>query len=434
MPAGVTVRSTNSFYQNSTPLDTFAPRIGLAWQPFGSDRIAVRGGYGWFYQTPTYSANASGTPLFTSAPFAQGFSNSDSSNNLSSLQNPFPATTLGFVPRTPTSQLSDRVAGPNYEIPRLQQWNLSAQLRLSRALSLDIGYVGSYGDRLLISRGLNQPLLASATNPINGVTTDTSANAYLRVPYLGETPTALADTEFTGASSYHSLQVTLRSQVWHGLSFQANYTYSRAMNNTSVLNDQNNLSLDWARASFDRTHRSTVNFDYQLPARGRLMSGWSLTGIIIIQSGLPMTLTDPNGGSVYGKAATSTVTLCPGATYASLITSGNTSARLNNWINTAAICAPPVIGSDGSTAYGTAGQSIMNGPGQFNTDFSLGKKMRVGGLREDAILAFRMEFYNALNHPQFANPGTTLDSATFGVITQQSVAPRLIQFAVKYLF
>jgi hypothetical protein len=438
VPAGVTVRPTKSFYQNSAPLDTFAPRFGLAWQPFGSDRLAVRGGYGWFYQTPTYSANASGTPLFTSAPFAQGFSNSDASNNLSTLQAPFPVTTLGFVPRTLTSQLSDRVAGPNYDIPRLQQWNLSAQLRLARALSLDIGYVGSSGDRLLIARGLNQPLLASAANPINGVTTNTSANAYLRVPYLGETPTALADNEFAGASSYHSLQVTLRSQTWHGLSFQGNYTYSRAMNNTSILNDQNNLSLDWARASFDRTHRSTVNFDYQIPgvkrSPGHSLTGWSLTGIVIIQSGLPMTLTDPNGGSVYGKAATSTITLCPGATYSDLLTPGGTSARLGNWINIGAICAPPVIGSDGSTAYGTSGQSIMNGPGQFNTDFSLGKKIRVGGFREDAILAFRMELYNALNHPQFANPGTALGSATFGVITQPSVAPRLIQFALKYLF
>ena len=153
-PTGVLVRSTSSFYQNSTPLDTFAPRMGLAWQPPGMDRIAVRGGYGWFYQTPTYSANAPGTPLFTSAPFAQGFSNSDSSNNLSSLQQPFPTTTLGFIPRTPTSELSDRVAGPEYKIPRLQQWNVSAQLRIFRALSLDFGYVGSYGDRLLLSRGL----------------------------------------------------------------------------------------------------------------------------------------------------------------------------------------------------------------------------------------------------------------------------------------
>ena len=113
---------------------------------------------------------------------------------------------------------------------------------------------------------------------------------------------------------------------------------------------------------------------------------------------------------------------------------GKTATRYNNWIDSSAICGAPIIGSDGSTAYGTTGQSIMNGPGQFNTDFSLGKKTRVGGIREDAIVAFRMEFYNALNHTQFANPGTALDSATFGVITQQSVAPRLIQFALKYLF
>jgi len=450
VPAGVEVRSTKSFYQNGTPLDTFAPRFGFAWQPLAADRIAVRGGYGWFYQTPTYSGNASGTPLFTAAPSAQGFSNSDSSNNISTLAVPFPAVTLGFIPRTPTSQLSDRVAGPDYRIPRLQQWNLSVQTRLSRTLSLDVGYVGSHADRLLISRGLNQPLLASAGHPVNCgydgiaadcISTNTSVNANLRTPILGETPTALAENEFAGRSSYDSLQATLRSQTWRGLSFQANYTYSRAANNTVVDNDQNNLGLDWARASFDRTHRSTVNFDYQMPApagargfAGRALSGWSLTGIVIMQSGLPMTLTDPNGGSLYGKAATSTITLCPGATYASLITPGGTTARLNNWINSAAICAPAAIGADGSTAYGTAGQSIMNGPGQFNTDFSLGKKVRVGGLREDALLAFRVEFYNALNHPQFANPGTTLGTATLGVITQQSVAPRLIQFALKYLF
>jgi hypothetical protein len=76
----------------------------------------------------------------------------------------------------------------------------------------------------------------------------------------------------------------------------------------------------------------------------------------------------------------------------------------------------------------------MQGPGQFNTDFSLGKTTEVGGLREDAMLSFRLEFYNALNHPQFSNPGTSLGTATFGVITQSAVAPRLIQFALKYLF
>jgi hypothetical protein len=99
-----------------------------------------------------------------------------------------------------------------------------------------------------------------------------------------------------------------------------------------------------------------------------------------------------------------------------------------------AICAPVVLGSDGSAGYGNAGQSVLNGPRQVNSDFSLGKRWRVGGLREAAELAFRAEFYNAMNHPQFANPGTTLGMATFGVITQTAVAPRLIQFGLKYLF
>jgi hypothetical protein len=109
-------------------------------------------------------------------------------------------------------------------------------------------------------------------------------------------------------------------------------------------------------------------------------------------------------------------------------------ARLNGWIDASAICAPAVVGSDGSAAYGNAGQSILNGPGQVNADFSVGKRSRVGGIRESAELAFRVEFYNAMNHPQFANPGTVFRTASFGVITQTAVAPRLIQFGLKYLF
>jgi hypothetical protein len=450
-PAGVLVRDTKSYYQNSAPLDTFAPRFGFAWQPFGGQgRIALRGGYGLFYQAPTYSGNAGGAPLFTAAPFAQGFSNADASNNFSSFERPFPGVTLGYVPRTLTSQLSDRIAGPEYVVPRLHQWNFSTQLRFSHSLSLDIGYVGTEAHDLLLARGLNQPLLASAAAPVNCgydgvashcITANTSQNAMFRVPILGETPTALAQNEFAGSSAYHSLQTTFRKQASHGLTFQTTYTYSRAANNTSLYNDPNNLSLDWGRASFDRTHRFTTNFDYPLPAfrtanglTGAMLHGWTLAGIIIGQSGLPMTLTDPNGGGVYGHAATSTATLCPGASYGSLVTPGGVTDRLGRWIDSTALCAPAAIGADGSTGYGTSGQSILTGPAQFNTDFSVGKTTRVGGLREDAVLAFRMEMYNALNHPQFSNPGTAMGTATFGVITQNSVAPRLIQFALKYLF
>jgi hypothetical protein len=451
LPTGVATGRTRGFYQNGTPLAKFAPRLGFAWQPFGAaGRASVRGGYGWFYMAPAYSANAGNAALFTAAPFAQGFSNTDASNGQSYLAKMFPTTTLGFVERTPTSQLSDRIAGPAYKIPQLQQWNLSVQTKLPRAFTLDTGYVGSYGSNLLIGLGLNQPRLASPAAPVNCgytgtasdcITANTAINAALRVPYMGETPSALTDSEFAGASWYHGLQVTLRRQSSHGLTFQSAYTFSKAMNNTSIYNDLNDLAQDWARATFDRTERLVTNFDYQFPhpvhRRGtsaKVLNGWFATGLIILQSGLPLTLTDPNGGSVYGAASPSTVTLCAGQRVGALATAGSLESRLDGWVNTAAICSPTAIGSDGSTGYGNTGQSLLDGPPQINTDFSLGKRTIVGGIRENAELAFRVEFYNSLNHPQFSNPGTSLGSANFGVITQTSVAPRLIQFALKYLF
>ena len=165
-PAGVLVRSTSSYYRNSAPLDTFAPALRLRLAAAGRGRTA-RGARRLRTVLPDRRVQRQrrGTPLFTSPPFAQGFTNADSSNNLSSLQKPFPTTTLGYVLRTPTSQLSDRVAGPDYVVPRLHQWNLSTQFRLLRGLTFDIGYVGSQGSRLLLARGLNQPLLASAGSP-----------------------------------------------------------------------------------------------------------------------------------------------------------------------------------------------------------------------------------------------------------------------------
>jgi hypothetical protein len=452
-PSGVVTRSTKSFYENATPRDTFAPRFGFAWQPGGKQsRLSVRGGYGWFYQTPSFSGNVSNTPYLAQPPFAQSFCNSDASNGTSTLAKPFATVTLGFVARTPTSQLCDRVAGPKYQIPLVQQWNLNTEYSLSHSFSLSVGYVGTVGDHILIVRGLNQPLLASASSPVNcgfdGVATDcitvnTSANAAQRVPFLGETPTALGQNDFVGRSWYHGLQVTLSQQLSRGLTFQAAYTFSKAENNTAIYNDQNNLALDWARATFDRTQRFIANYDYQFPApkagkgfAGRALKGWSTAGIVIIQSGLPTTLTDPKGGGVYGDTGISTITLCPGETIATVLTSGRDQSRLNNWFNAGptVICHAPAVGSDGSTGYGNVGPSVINGPGQFNTDFSIGKRTTVGGIREDAELVFRVEFYNAFNHPQFANPGTTFGTATFGVITQASVAPRLIQFGLKYVF
>ena len=450
-PAGVYVRPGDTAYENNPPLRNLAPRLGFAWQPLGPQgRLVIRGAYGVFYQSPPISGTTNGTPFSAAPPFAEAFNNTDSSNGASSFAKPFPDATLGWVLRTPTSQLSDKVVGPDFALPRLQQWNAGAQVRLTQMLSLDIAYVGSRGSRLMASRGLNQPVLASPENPVNCgyhgvaadcITTNTALNAPLRVPIMGETPTALTTTEYDGASSYQSLQATLRRRLSRGLSFQIAYTLSRAESATRMYNTQTQPSFDWGRSSFDRKNRLSANFDYALPvpngigkSAALLLKGWSASGMVVLQSGPPLTLTDPSGGSVYGDAGTSTVTLCPGATARNLVTPGSTESRLNDWIDQSAICPAPAVGADGSTSYGNTGIGIMDAPGQFNADFSLIKTTVAGGIRETAVLVFRMEMYNALNHPQFAAPGTALGSATFGVITQTSVAPRMIQFGVKYVF
>jgi hypothetical protein len=111
------------------------------------------------------------------------------------------------------------------------------------------------------------------------------------------------------------------------------------------------------------------------------------------------------------------------------------------YLNKAAFLStgPPIIGAGnggaGGTGYGNAGYGIILGPGQFNFDATLQKTTKVGGIHEDATLVFRTEFFNAFNHPQFSNPAVTdVSKSTFGQITSSSVNPRLVQFALKYVF
>ena len=140
--------------------------------------------------------------------------------------------------------------------------------------------------------------------------------------------------------------------------------------------------------------------------------------------------------------------LCPGFTYDQIETSGNVKDRLGNsgttrFFNPAAFCAPPVMGNDGSTGFGNTGVGIVRGPHQLNFDFQAGKIIQIG---ERQTVQFRAEFFNIFNHAQFALAGLHYAVALrqqrpavyqrheLGVISQTSVAPRLIQFALKYSF
>jgi len=204
-------------------------------------------------------------------------------------------------------------------------------------------------------------------------------------------------------------------------------------------NDPNDRHQRWGPADFDRTQRFVFTYLWEIPhpagesfLNRKLLSGWALSGVTTFQSGLPVTLTDSSGGSIFGSASNSRAQLCSGFTPAQVATSGGVEARLNGYFNAAAICAPPAIG-DG-TGYGNTGRAAFRGPHQANFDASLAKSTKVGGLSETATLEFRTEFFNAFNHPQFQNPGGAVGTASFGRIQATSVAPRLIQFGLKYIF
>jgi hypothetical protein len=165
---------------------------------------------------------------------------------------------------------------------------------------------------------------------------------------------------------------------------------------------------------------------------GYLLGGWNVSGVTTIQDGTPLTITDANGGTIYGTA-TSRAQMCPGATYGTALTPGSVTANLNDYVNINAFCTKdlPVIGN--GTGYGNAGVGILLGPGNFNFDFSLVKTTRI---KERQALIFRAEAFNLFNHPQFLAPGNLAVSTpgTFGEITTSAVNPRILQLALKYIF
>lgn len=453
LPPGVFVNPNNTATYNPTVLSNFGPRVGLAWKPFTSDKFVVRSGYGMFYSPLPGNMLLQ---LVTMYPFVASNFYTGPQNALSTFQvpfNPAPPTPSQFpiwVPRTPSSAFSFEWLLPNWLSPMTQSWSLNTQYELGKDWLLQVGYVGTRGERLVGFRQINQAYLASPTNPVNGITTNTVENAGDRVPIMGVGPTTSGPETF-GFSWYNALQTTLSKRFSHGLVLQASYTWDRTLDNmpqTTGINsvwggfEVGNVRVNrasWGPADFDRPQRFVFNYVYDLPhpkAQHGLIAkaagGWQVSGVTTIQSGHLLAIYDPRSGTIYGSNS-NFAQYCPGMTPANIPTAGGSvNARLSNYLNASAFCAPPAIG-DGFD-FGNVGRGVVSGPDQNNYDISLSKRNVVGGLSEGANVEFRAEFYNAFNHAQFADPATTVGFSNFGQIGATSVAPRLIQFALKYNF
>lgn len=460
IPDGVTRLSGKTLARDGAPLHNFGPRIGFAWRPLASsDRLVLRGGYGVFYSRTNGN---SVLQTVVSPPFVSIGVGEAAGNALATFQNPFnpPPPPAVFPTRTVNSSLVANYVAENYDSPLVQQYSLEVQHEFLPKTVLEVGYVGTRGSRLASSRQINTALLASPANPLNGQTTNTLANVPLRVPILGFAPNGLSSIETYGFSNYNALQVTVKRQLSHGVQFQGAYTWGKALTDVEGVgfqsvflggdgnsNDPNNRHQRWGPADFDRSQRFVFTYLWDIShphgenfINRKVLSGWALSGVTTFQSGLPVTITDSLGGTIFGGINSSRAQLCPGFTQAQVATSGGVEARLNNYFNSAALadtgmspgCSLPVIG-DG-TGYGNTGRAAFRGPHQANFDLGLIKTTKVGGLSEAGSVEFRADFYNAFNHPQFQNPGSAVGTPSFGIIQLTSVAPRLIQFGLKYTF
>src|SRR5579862_1646207 len=338
------------------------------------------------------------------------------------------------------------------------------------------------------------------SGPNLGQPCNTVANAQFRVPYPGYQTDGLAGSDANGYSNYNSLQVTVRHQFSHGLSVQAAYTWDKDLStifysNTANINEALNMAGQYGRVSFDRPQRFVINYSYDLPfgknmtgVEGKLISGWNVSGITIAQSGDPLTFINAGGtpcppppalptpgcsvsalyatGAAYGTSTTSyldgvsTAQYCAGSNNGNILAKGSIISKVGTnptngtgYFNLTGFCNAPVVpngqqvapGIAPATGFGNSGVGAVLGPGQFNWDISILKTTQI---TERVKMQFRADFYNAFNHPQFADPGggsfgtigfenvtaNVLSSTEDVAITHTNVNPRLIQFGVHFQF
>ena len=382
----------------------------------------------------------------------------------------------------------------HFVVPSTQQWNLTVQHSLGKQWVLEVGYVGTHAVHLRETRDSLQSERASAANPVVvsgsncdgsvvspsatcSITTNTVNNAVARSRTQGINGYAGFQLFANDAySHYHSLQTSL-TRRWNAGYFQGAYTFSKSTDATSsgntafntAFNDESTLAASRGLSDFDRPHRLSVSYRYDLPfykgATGwseKLLGGWAVSGITIFQSGTPFSVTDSGAGTAFLGAGftpgTLSGSLAGGSTLASAVTTGDIHRRIDGYLNLTAFATAPQLypvqcltdPNFCTTDFGTLGRNVFRGPRQQNWDFSLIKNLT---LTERQTLRFTIDFFNIWNHANFGNP-TVNDvetifcspgvngcpasginpSTPFGKITSTVGTPRLIQFSLRYAF
>ena len=504
--SGLTGNANGSTFKNSVSTG-WGPRVGFAWDVTGRHTTTLRGGYGIYYvredvgavdqlsfQAPFIPIVAfPATPGFTLGNFFTGTPATNANaipqaGQLSVGWLPCLAQLTSF-PDTNGAPTYGGCSGPGLDstqnlfvlevprrfvVPNTQQWNLTIQRELGKSWVVDIGYVGTRGIHLRETRdaiqsvdAMKHPFTVTDTSGKSyTITTDTFANAIARTPTPGLNGYGGYQIFANDAYSiYHALQATV-SRRWGRNYFQAAYTFSKNIDATSTgntafntaYNDQSNINASRGLSDFNRPHRLSVSYAYDLPFfehstgfKKAALGGWQVSGVSIFQTGLPFSIFDSSAGTAFlGQGSTPLLgaSLAPGATIASGLSSGGLRNRVaNGYLNPAAfvpasLVDPTDCASDSNfctTGFGNLGRNIYHGPFQQNWDVSFLKHFRIGE-RQD--VRFAADFFNIWNHTNFADPTVTdieqylanPTSSPFGKIVGTNGNPRLIQFSLRWGF
>jgi hypothetical protein len=487
--------------QISTPYhvqhDNFAPRLGIAWDPWGDGKTVIRAGAGIMYEMApisdfigqtagggiglnTIPTGAIGvTPGGGSITAAVVFPNGDQLNWA-----PPPAQVFPFLGQPISCSGSEPCSitsvKNHLDTPYTEFWNLNVQRAIGNWSSLQVGYVGQRGVRLFSLLDINQPDGPAAAACFEGGG-DYFACEQGNRPYFGKFPFLGETTEFGNAqdSSYDGLQVTYKTRNWKGLNIVSGYTYAHSIDESTSnrhFNVQDSLDVRAERGNsdYDLRHRFTFAITYAVPGRksfAQLLEGWQVNSIIILESGMPYTLYDfdddisftgefndrwnitgsPN--NIHWSKTTPIPFIDPG----SFMTDGlgnviggnqqciraagfqavNQLATYGCFVSGSTVLTPPANGT-----FGDAGRNIFRGPDFANWDFSMSKNTRLG---ERVNLQLRAEFFNILNHPNFtginnnlagSNPGLAAFTPDLGASNPVlgSGGSRHIQLGAKFIW
>ncbi len=418
----------------------FMPRVGFALQI--RPQFVLRGGYG---ATSFFEGNAGNQRLTSSPPFVL----------VSDKKSLSPTTTGGGTPYTVQEGFSSSPGDINYsgqgygawpqhiQPAYIQEFNLTTEYALNNTTSLSVGYLGETGQHLIDYRNGNQLTSFDAVAPY--------------VNLVGQGGTLLV-TESEAMMNYNAGQATLRQRLSGGFEYTVNYTYARAMTNSSGnygnsgINGSNgafqnayNSHADYGPAGTDVRHNLSAVGVYALPfGHGRqfgsgvnqlvdeAIGGWSLSGSAIAYSGFPITINGPGESNTnsYGQ---------PRANQYRKFKIVNRGVA--HWWGTdpsVTPCQTPgedngvcAYGTAAVNTFGTAGVNTERTPGYEQIDSSAFKDFHI---TEGQVIGFRADFFNLFNIASYKNPDNTITDTNFGQITDVRSPPRQIQFSLHYIF